>query len=829
MFEVEEVLSALSVEEKIALLSGTDFWHTAEFAQHGVPKIRVSDGPNGIRGTRFFAGVSAACIPCGTGLGATWDKELLRKAGDLMGKECIAKGAHAWLGPTINIQRSPLGGRGFESYSEDPYLSGVLAAHAIQGCEATGVQSVVKHFVCNDQEDERRAVDTLVTPRALREIYARPFQIVARDAKPGGLMTAYNKVNGCHVSEDSTLLEDLVRREWGWDPLMMSDWFGTYSTVKAITAGLDLEMPGKTRYRGVLANFAIGSRLLTETTIDQRARRVLKFMKRASEVEVSPVESSRDCPEDRALNRELAANSIVLLKNDGDILPLQPKKGSQIAVIGSHARYTPINGGGSASLDPYYVVRILDAIKNKVGDSVTVKWEMGVCAVKMLPMVDSLISHPENASGGLIRFYNEPWSPGASPRECICEEPLKNLNFQLMDYNRNPRLNYDLFYATVEADFTPDVSGLWEFGLTVCGTADLYINDQLVIENSTNQVAGEAFFRKGTKEKIDKIFLEKDVTYKLRIEFGSAKTSKLMQVGVVSFGGGGARLGAKPVSNLEADISRAARLAAESDYVIVCTGLNSDFESEGYDRQHMDLPPGVDELVTRVLEANPSAVIVNQSGTPVTMPWLSSAKSIVQAWYGGNESGNGIADVLFGDINPSGKLPLTWPVRLEDNPSYGNFGAVAGRVLYGEDIYVGYRHYDLVKKQPAFCFGHGLSYTQFALSKLEIDGNRISFSVTNTGSRKGAAVAQVYVSAQTSTFPRAPRQLVAFEKVSLEVGQSQRVSVTVDRYATSYWNEAEKTWINEAGDYGISVGFSSRDLLLQGVYRLEQSERWLGL
>lgn len=336
-------------------------------------------------------------------------------------------------------------------------------------------------------------------------------------------------------------------------------------------------MPGATRYRGKLVEFAVGSRLISESTIDQRVRRVLKFIQDASSVDVASEEGSRDCPEDRRLIRQLAANGVVLLKNDSNILPLEVKRGARIAVVGSHAKYTPINGGGSASLDPYYRISILDAINEVVrDDDVSVLWEMGVFAQKMLPVIDSLSSSPDNVdSGGVIRFYNEPWQgPAATDRELICQEPLKELYFQLMDYNRNPKLNYDLFYATVEADFVPDVSGVWEFGLTVCGTADLYIDDALLIDNTNHQIAGEAFFRKGTKEKVATVSLQAGNVYRLRIEFGSAKTSQLMQVGVVSFGGGGARLGAKPVGDVQEDICKAVEVAAQADHVIVCIGLN---------------------------------------------------------------------------------------------------------------------------------------------------------------------------------------------------------------------------------------------------------------
>ncbi|KFZ23139.1 hypothetical protein V502_02383 [Pseudogymnoascus sp. VKM F-4520 (FW-2644)] len=766
MFDVEEVLGLLTSAEKTSLLSGSDFWHTAEFPQHKVPKIRFSD----------------ACIPCGTALGATWDKQLLKMAGELLGQECIAKGAHCWLGPTINTLRSPLGGRGFESYSEDPHLSGILASNIIIGCESTGVISVVKHFVCNDQEEERRAVDTLVTQRALREIYARPFQIVARDARPGGLMTAYNKVNGCHVSQDLELLDGLVRQEWGWDPMMISDWFGTYSTERALNAGLDLEMPGKSRYRGPLVDFALASRLVTQKTIDQRVRKVLSFVKRASATKVATTEGARDSAEDRELNRALCANSIVLLKNEGSTLPLRLGKGTRIALIGSHMKSPAISGGSSASLDPYYKISLFDAIKSRLSSDAQVDYEIGAYAHKMLPFIDRCITHsPNKSSSAVIRFFNEPWSEGCNQRECIGEEPLQNLYFQLMDYNRNPKLNYDLFYASIEADFTPDVDGLWDFGLTVCGTANLYVNDELVIENTTDQRPGDAFFKKGTAEKVCQLSMEVGKSYKLRIEFGSSNTSKLMQVGVVSFGGGGARLGACPCIDIDDNIAKAAALAAKSDYAILCTGLSGEWESEGFDRKHMDLPPHVDDLISRVLAANPRTVIVNQSGAPVSMPWIQSAKVVVQAWYGGNESGNGTADVLFGDCNPSGRLPFTWPAKLKDNPSYGNFGSVGGRVLYGEDVFVGYRHYDLVDRDPLFCFGHGLSYTEFSLANLSVSRSNISLDVSNAGPFAGATIIQVYISAKDSQITRPCKELQGFDKVYLEQGQSKRIEISIDK------------------------------------------------
>lgn len=550
-----------------------------------MPSVRVSDGPNGIRGTKWFLAKRACCLPCGTGLASTWDISLLRQAGKLLGNECIAKGAHCWLGPTMNIARSPLGGRGFESFSEDPHLSGILASAMIQGCESTGVVATPKHFVCNDQEHERRAVDTLVTERALREVYLRPFQIVARDAKPGALMTSYNKVNGVHVSEDPRMLEELVRKEWGWDPLVISDCeflfhmvpdmhltnlipgFGTYSGPAAINAGLDLEMPGKTRHRGPAVEFALSSRLVKQSTLDQRARRVLQFANQASKLSVAAVEGERDFPEDRKLNREVCSSSIILLKNDANVLPL-PKKLRKIALIGSHMKNPSITGGGSASLEPYYTVSLFDAIKEKLPD-VEITYEIGAYAHKMLPILDRRL-----LSNGAIHFFNQPSSN--KDRICVGTEELNKTYFQLMDY-KNPKLNFDLFYGSAKADFVPDVDGIWEFGLTVCGTGNFYIDNELIIENTMFQRPGTSFFSKGTAEEFGTKKLIAGKVYKLRIDFGSAATSVVRNMGVVSFGGGGARLGACPKIDVEEGIERAAKAAKEADFAILCTGLNVSF------------------------------------------------------------------------------------------------------------------------------------------------------------------------------------------------------------------------------------------------------------
>ncbi|GIK06025.1 hypothetical protein Aspvir_010143 [Aspergillus viridinutans] len=786
-FDVDYVLANISEDDKIALLSGSDFWHTHSIPQFNVPSIRTTDGPNGIRGTKFFVGVPAACLPCGTALGATWDCDLLHQAGVLLGKECLAKGAHCWLGPTINMQRSPLGGRGFESFAEDPHLSGIMTKSIILGCESTGVISTVKHYVGNDQEHERRAVDVLVTPRALREIYLRPFQVVARDAQPGALMTSYNKINGKHVVESPAML-DIVRKDWNWDPLIMSDWLGTYTTIDSMNAGLDLEMPGPTRYRG-------------------------------SRAPVSAEETGRDLPEDRALNRTLCTNSIVLLKNEDNLLPF-PKTIKKIALIGSHVKTPAISGGGSASLEPYYAVSLYDAVVEALPDA-EILYEAGAYAHKMLPVVDRMLSN------AVIHFYNEP--PEKKERTLLATEPVGNTAFQLMDYSA-PGLNRGLFWGTLIGEFTPDVSGLWDFGLTVFGTATLFIDDEMVIDNTTRQTRGTAFFGKGTVQEVGSKQLIAGQTYRIRIEFGSANTSPMKAIGVVHFGGGAAHLGACLHMDPEQMVANAVKVAAEADYTIVCTGLNRDWESEGFDRPDMDLPPGIDALISSVLDvAVDRTVIVNQSGTPVTMPWADRARAIVQAWYGGNETGHGIADVLFGDVNPCGKLPLSWPVDVRHNPAYLNYMSVGGRVLYGEDVYMGYRFYEKVGREVLFPFGYGLSYTTFSVSP-EATVSPTVFSsdspptarviVKNTGPVAGAQILQLYIAAPHSATPRPVKELHGFTKVFLQPGEQITVGIPIDKYATSLWDEIEDMWKSEEGVYQVLIGTSSQEIVSRGEFRI---------
>ncbi|GLI79207.1 hypothetical protein PoHVEF18_007535 [Penicillium ochrochloron] len=836
--DVEKTIEELTLGEKVALTAGRDFWHTTPIPRLNIPSLRMSDGPNGVRGTRFFNGIPAACFPCATALGATWDTELLAEVGSLMGDEAIAKGTHIILGPTINIQRSPLGGRGFESFSEDGVLSGTLAGHMCKGMQDKGVAATLKHFVCNDQEHERMAVNSIVTERALREIYLLPFQLAMRICRSACIMTAYNKVNGTHVSENKPIIDGILRKEWGWDGLIMSDWFGTYTTSDAINAGLDIEMPGKTRWRGEALAHAVSSNKIPQFKLDERVRNVLNLVNRvdAAGIPEGAEEKSLNRPEDQALMRRAAAESVVLLKNEGNALPL--KKDGSVLVIGPNAKIASYCGGGSASLAPYYTVSPFDGVAAKSQGEV--KYVQGVYSHKELPLLGPLLKTEEGKTGFTFKVYNEPQSAGQD-RELVDELHLVSSLGFLMDYV-NPKVKSMTFYVDMEGYFTPEEDGLYDFGVTVVGTGRLLIDGEVVVDNTKNQKQGSAFFGTATIEEQGTKELKAGQTYKVVFEFGSAPTSDLDTRGIVAFGPGGFRFGATRRVSQDELISNAVEQAKSAEQVIIFAGLTSEWETEGYDRDDMHLPPGSDDLISRVLEVNPNAVVVIQSGTPVTMPWVKEARALVQAWFGGNECGNGIADVLYGDVNPSAKLPITFPRRLQDNPSYVNFRSERGRVLYGEDIYVGYRFFEKSDVTPAFPFGHGLSYTTFTRLDLQIStvpeeakysefGEPITatVTVTNTGSIAGAEIVQLWVVPPKTDVNRPVRELKAFKKVFLQPGESKTVELVVEKkIATSWWDEQREQWISEKGRYQVSVTGTGAEEL-QGEFEVGKTRFWLGL
>lgn len=600
-------------------------------------------------------------------------------------------------------------------------------------------------------------------------------------------------------------------------------------------------MPGKTRWRGDALAHAVSANKVPEFVMDDRVRNLLNLINYLDPLGISEraPEKALNRPQDQALLRRAAAESVVLLKNQDSILPL--KKDKSVLVIGPNAKTAAYCGGGSASLAPYYTVTPFDGVSAK--SQGPVEFSQGAYSHKELPLLGPLLKTADGKAGFMFRAFNE--SPDQPNRTMVDELHLVSSAGFLMDYV-NPKVKSMTFYVDMEGFFTPDEDGLYEFGVTVVGTGKLLIDDEVVVDNTKNQRRGSAFFGSATVEEKGAKHLQASRTYKVVLQFGTAPTSDLDNRGVVAFGPGGFRFGASRRVSQDDLIAHAVEQASRAEQVVLFAGLTMEWETEGYDRDHMDLPPHSDELIMRVLAANPNTVVVIQSGTPVTMPWAMNSKALLQAWFGGNECGNGIADVLYGDVNPSAKLPLTFPVRLQDNPSYLNFRSERGRVLYGEDVYVGYRFYEKIDRMPLFHFGHGLSYTTFARSNLTIQttpekpslqtGREItesitaSLTVTNTGPVPGAEIVQLWVHPPPTGVNRPVRELKGFNKAFLQPGESKKVDIVVDKkVATSWWDEQQGAWASEKGKYGVVVTGTGEDDGLKGEFEVGKTRYWVGL
>ncbi|KAL1406447.1 hypothetical protein Q8F55_008146 [Vanrija albida] len=832
LLDIDALIDDLSSEEKIALLSGDDMWHTVAVERAGIPRVRCGDGPNGVRGTAWTNGAPASCFPCGTGIGASFDLELAQRIGQALGDECRARGVHCLLGPTTNIQRHPAGGRGFETYAEDPLLAGLVAVAWINGVQSRGVMATPKHYLANEQEFMRRSSDSILDERTMHEIYLEPFRQQCKTS-PKVFMTSYNRVNGLHVAEHPYLLRKVLRGDFGFSGMIISDWSGTYSSSEAIKAGLDLEMPGPAFMRGTCVERDIVSGKLTQGDVDECVRNVLGFVNEAikSGIPFDAEEQSIDTPEVRALLRESAGAAVVLLKNERALLPLKPAAGTKIAVIGPNAKNATTAGGGSANLAPTYTVTPHDAIAKAAAEAgASVSYALGAAGDRWLPLLSPYIFLEDGTPGVNCHFYDtNPWTTSPAPKPLLTKYNNSGFSYFIDGIPKSVPVRG---YVSLRTRFVPDTGGKWELGLGVSGQADLYVDGVKAIDNRTDQEPSVLFFNMGAEERTAVLEFEAGKAYDLEVRFSNFK--QLHSTSPYSGRRGGIRLGGRPLRSPQAEIAAAVELAKSSDVAVVCVGTNCEWESEAYDRDTLALPGATDELVRAVLAANPNTVVVNQSGMPVEFPWLADCPTLVQAFLGGNECGQAVADALFGAINPSGKLPITWPVKVEDYPSHEGFGHPTTTV-YKEGVYVGYRHFDRPGRvRSAFPFGYGLSYTSFSLSDLCVApapgfGATATFTVTNTGEVAGAEVAQVYVHQAAPGIDRPDIELGGFTKVHLAPGESRRVTVDLDHKAFSWYSVVEKRWVGERGAFEIRLGTSSTAIKLAAPFYQEQSFKWLGL
>ncbi|KAF9647277.1 hypothetical protein BDM02DRAFT_3156218 [Thelephora ganbajun] len=826
--DLSKVLEELATDEAISLIAGVGFWHTCTIEKLGIPAVKVSDGPNGIRGGRFLMSAPAKVLLSSTVMGATFDPELLHTIGlKLLAPEAKLKA----------VSLNPLSGKSFESFSEDPYLSGILASAYIRGPSRRWNRRhdqtlLVHHFFygANDKEDERYSYDSIASDHALREIYTMPFMLAQKYAQPWAIMTAYDRLNGTHVEESPNLLQDVVRKEWGFDGMFVSDWDGTYSVDTGINAGVDLEMPGVNKWRTLdFTKRCVNARKLTVRTIKERALHVLKVvqnvpgrLRRWKVLDGDGEERTHESEEDTVLLRKVAAESIVLLKNDNGVLPIDKTK-VKVAIVGGNAKAPVLSGGGSVALKPSYFVSPYDGIASAFGKDVEVTYSEGARASLTLPTLelDLTTEKGKGERGWTVEWYSHESNDSMKP----LDTPIAT---EFFDETR-------LFIGTsypkgITRKWTMKLRGFlkpkpydidFESGIIAAGRAKLWVDGNPVIDNWTRQSHGDYFSGFGSAEERGVYHLQANNSRGIYVEFCNDEMLVDRCAGV--------QLGGVEVCNSDDLMNQAVELAREADVVIAVVGLNPDFEMEGYDRKTLALPGRTDELIQRVAEVNKHTVVVTQTGSAITMPWVDAVPSIVHAWYLGNTTGDAIAQVLLGDVNPAGRLSLTFPKRLEDVPSYVSFSVENGKVRYSEDLLVVSR-------------GHGLSYTTFQYFDLKLSEATYTagdihitatLTLTNTGSVTGSEAIQLYVTLPPAVeYAHPPLQLRAFKKVKdLGAGASEEVILRLDKYAVSYWDERYSTWNVDKGVYTVRVGGSSAEdaLVLSGQFRVPRSFTWNGL
>ncbi|KAK7416760.1 hypothetical protein QQZ08_011901 [Neonectria magnoliae] len=827
--DIKAILSTLTLEEKVTLLAGRDLWHTIPIPSKGVPAVKLSDGPNGARGAAFAGGTTAACFPAACLVASTFDVTLAKRIGAALAEEVHSKGARCLLAPTMCLHRHPLGGRNFESFSEDPFLTGKMAARVVDGLQGAGVAATIKHFATNEQETDRLTVDETISERALRELYLRPFEIAVKEAKPWAVMTAYNLFNGTHADSHPFSLKQVLRGEWGWDGLVMSDWGGVNSTAESLDAGLDLEMPGPTRWRkpkDVLA--AIKEGKLSEKTIDDRVIRVLQFLERLKcfEDDSIPDEQAINKPEHRALIREAGSKGIVLLKNDDQVLPLSKDKvkGKKIALLG-HAKIGLAHGGGSASVNAHYKITPWDAIHAALGDSVEFSYAKGAHTFRSLPPITSEHVVGLDGSPGYTYKLYEPGNP----------KPIKTKNGH-PDSDISVLTSFDFTHKEVslEGTFTAQDDGVYYFTCSGLGPSKLVIDDKVVYEQTENCGDAMGFLFGGAPAPEIKVTLEAGRQYKMLIyTCPPAADDNAADLGILE-GRVGLRVGY--MSEVEHDrdlLAEAVEVAKTADVAVIFTGHETFWETEGQDQQSFNLPKdgSQDRLIAAVAAVNSKTIVVNSTGVAVAMPWLDQIQGLVQSWFPGQECGNAIADVLTGAQTPEGHLSCTFPKKLEDCPAYGNFPGeyVDGqlKVTYEEGVFVGYRHFDRLSADKVnFPFGFGLSYTTFDFSDLVVkesgDNFTVSVKVANTGNVVGAIAAQVYVGSAQTEEENPIKQLAAFAKVTVKPGETTTVDIPVRARDFAFFDVSAQKWVVKGGDYKFSIGKSAADIVAESTVAVKQ-------
>ncbi|MEU5920839.1 glycoside hydrolase family 3 C-terminal domain-containing protein [Streptomyces sp. NPDC047141] len=796
---VEAALGKLDLDTKTRLLAGQDMWSLPGLPEIGLKSLVMSDGPIGVRGVRWTADDPSVAIPSPTALAATWDPELARRAGRLLAQEARRKGVHVVLAPTVNLHRTPLGGRHFEAYSEDPYLTGAIGTGYVQGVQDGGVGTTVKHFVANDAETDRFTVDNRIAPRPLRELYLAPFEAIVKNARPWGIMTAYNEVNGVTMTEHHELVNEVLRGEWGFDGCNVSDWVAARSTTGDIRGGLDVAMPGPETVYGPALAAAVRSGEVEESLVDAAVRNVLRLAARVGALEGAPpaVTEPPAALDGDALAREIARRGFVLVRNENGALPLAA--GTTVALSGAAARDARILGGGSAQVFPDHLVSPLDGLTAALPDG-ALTFTVGADPSEELTPAGSV------SAGFTLRARCRD-----AEGRLLGEGSLPNGQVQWIGDDLPEGVTHEtLASIEVVGTFTPRESGEHAFGTRGLGAFTLTVAGTTVFEGVQAMSAGtdpfEAFF--GSPVERAKVALtagetvEVSLLHTLDREFAAPLPAVMF-----SF----VHLG--PRRDPDELITEAVEAARAADTAVVVVATTERVESEGFDRTDLALPGRQDDLVRAVAAANPNTVVVVNAGSPVELPWREDVAAVLLSWFPGQEGGAALADVLTGAEEPGGRLPTTWPAALADVP-VTEVTPTDGKLHYTEGVFIGYRAWDRAAAVPAYPFGHGLGYTTWSYDSLVADPDTAAVRLTNTGDRPGRETVQIYLAPVDDTVERPARWLAGFVNVEAAPGETVEAVVALPRRAFEIWDEEKHDWTLVGGAYEVVGAHSLADARL---------------
>ena len=803
----------MTLEEKCRLLGGASSWRTNAIPRLGIPAIKMSDGPNGVRGeSQGTTRTPGLNIPTSIVVGASWDVHLALQLGVLLGREARRKAVHVVLAPTVNLHRTPIGGRTFECLSEDPELSAQLASAIVRGVQSQEVAVTVKHFAANDTEVDRMTVDALVDETVLREFYLRPFESTVIDAGAWGVMSSYNKVNGHHAANNRELLHEILRVDWGFDGFVVSDWFGAHDTVESIRAGLDVPMPGPSTIYGKKLLKAAEQGVVAEADIDARVETVLRLIERtrADEFPASSVEITVDDEYEREIVRHAAVAGTVLVRNVANALPLEPGSVDSIAVVGPNARATRTQGGGSSGMQAMQTSTILDGLRARYGDHV-VSWRRGTSIDKLAPVVEAeRMRTPEGAFGWRVDYFDRD-EVNSTPRYSTITDRSVLTFFGAAPQGVDP---FD-FTVVVTGEFIPEVDGTHDVSLVITGMGSLSVNGQVVVDDPLGQLPrSREYFGFGSEEQVHGIPMKKGVPVKFEARMRTRAGFSALRIGI-----------AEPLDTNE--LKDAVAFAAKADAAIVVVGTNEEWETEGHDRDSIALPGQQDELVRQIAAVNPRTIVVVNAGAPVAMPWFNDVHAILIGFFGGMEMGNAVARIIAGDDDPGGRLPVVYPVRLEDSPAMRDYAPVDGVQRYTEGEWYGWRGQAKNGVDPLIPFGFGLSYGEsvWGAPRVTVDRSwprcEVVVPVSCVSSRPATEVVQCYVRRVGDSNP--PR-LAGWSKRLVQPSSFADIPVQIPWTAFRRWNPGRRTWQVQGGKWEILVATSSLDIRTSLIVEIDECE-----